>query len=107
MLLTLITKMQGFKQRGYLLVQDVQNNFKGGVSTGINTLTVYVPDQSHLSSRKMRVFFLWFWQGYDLKEFYVEWTKPMIRQEMNCTYEGNQPLRISDYKRLEYMIDDR
>ena len=31
MLLTLINELQGFKQRGYLLVQDVQNNFKGGI----------------------------------------------------------------------------
>jgi hypothetical protein len=31
MLLTLIIGLQGFKQRGYLHVQDVQNNFKGSI----------------------------------------------------------------------------
>jgi hypothetical protein len=31
MLLTLLIELQGFKQRGYLHVQDVQNNFKGGI----------------------------------------------------------------------------
>ena len=31
MLLTLLIQLQGFKQRGYLHVQDVQNNFKGGI----------------------------------------------------------------------------
>ena len=31
MLLTLLIELQGFKQRGYLHVQDVQNHFKGDV----------------------------------------------------------------------------
>jgi hypothetical protein len=31
MLLTLLIELQGFKQRGYLHVQDVQINFKGGI----------------------------------------------------------------------------
>jgi hypothetical protein len=31
MLLTLLIELQGFKQRVYFHVQDVQNNFKGGI----------------------------------------------------------------------------
>jgi hypothetical protein len=31
MLLTLLIELQGFKQGGYLHVQDVQINFKGGI----------------------------------------------------------------------------
>ena len=31
----------------------------------------------------------------------------MIKQETDCTYEGNKHHCISNYKRLEYMIDDR
>ena len=31
MLLILIIELQGFKQKGYFHIQDVKNNFKGGI----------------------------------------------------------------------------
>jgi len=36
MLLTLLIELQSFKQKGYLHVQDMQNNFKG------NILKIYI-----------------------------------------------------------------